>query len=206
VFLRYGNYTHEAAEASIAIGRDQSFGDFGQAVSFTETWQITGRLHAKDRTLLTAEITALEMAYSANGFDIVLIDVDGVTESAHKMVSANANNGVRITNFNWVDSRNAEYSTFRNYTITVEAEFDISGINPSFESYQSSLSAFTPIGAVQSGSKTGRFAQPEPDDPIYPVDEHQDRKQVTNSASRSEGRTSFTTAWTYTYSSIGPAF
>jgi len=159
VFLRYGNYTHEAAEASIAIGRDQSFGDFGQAVSFTETWQITGRLHAKDRTLLTAEITALEMAYSANGFDIVLIDVDGVTESAHKMVSANANNGVRITNFNWVDSRNAEYSTFRNYTITVEAEFDISGINPSFESYQSSLS-FTGNGGPRFVVRTALNGPP----------------------------------------------
>ena len=48
MFLRYGNYTHESAEASISISRNQSFGEFGQAVSFTETWQITGRLRDKD--------------------------------------------------------------------------------------------------------------------------------------------------------------
>jgi len=231
MFIQYGNYRHAGAEGSFVLSRDFTVGDSGLINGFTERWNIRGRLEAPDRAQLTTALVALETAYSVNGLDLVFIDVDGVTPTAHNLISADAITGTRITNFSYDDSRNAEYSTFRHYSITVEADFDLSLFGGSFETFQDSLTftstggprfvvrttlngppvrqqvaARTPVQAVQTGSATGRFSQPNPATPIYTLDEQLDRRQVTTTQSRSEGRTSFTTNWTYTYLSIGQPF
>ena len=230
MFIQYGNYRHAGAEGSFVLSRDFSVGDSGFINGVTERWVITGRLEAPDRAQLTTELIALETAYSVNGLDLIFLDVDGVTPTAHNLISANSITGTRITNFSYADSRNAEYSTFRHYSITVEADFNLSPFGfPLAETFQDSLTftstggprfvvrttlngppvrqqvaAFTPVQAVQTGSSTGRFSQPNPATPIYPIDEQVDRRQVTRTQSRSEGRTSFTTNWTYTYLAIQP--
>ena len=230
MFIQYGAYRHAGAEGSFVLSRDFTVGDTGFINGLTERWVITGRLEAPDRAQLTAALIALEMAYSVNGLDLVFIDVDGVTPTAHNLISADSITGTRITNFSYDDSRNAEYSTFRHYSITVEADFDLSAAG-TFETFQDSLTftstggprfvvrttlngppvrqqvaAFTPVQAVQTGSATGRFSQPTPANPIFPLDEQVDRQQVTRTQSRSEGRTSFKTNWTYTYLAIQQPF
>ena len=232
MFIQYGNYRHAGAEGSFVLSREFTIGDTGNINGVTERWDITGRLEAPDRAQLTVALLALETAYSVGDLDLVFIDVDGVTPTAHNLISANSITGTRITNFDYVDSRNAEYSTFRHYAISVEADFDLSPFGTSLiESFQDSLTftstggprfvvrttlngppvrqqvaARTPVQAVQTGSATGRFSQPLPVDPIYPLDEQLDRRQVTTTQSRNEGRTSFTTNWTYTYLAIEQPF
>ena len=230
MFIQYGNYRHASAEGSFVLTRDFVVGDRGFVNGVTERWDIRGRLEAPNRAQLTTELVALETAYSVGGLDLMFIDVDGVTPTAHNLISANSITGTRITNFNYVDSRNAEYSTFRHYAISIEADFNLSPLG-TIESFQDSLTftstggprfvvrttlngppvrqqvaAFTPVQAVQTGSATSRFSQPNPADPIYTLDEQFDRRQVTTTRSRNEGRTSFTTNWTYTYLAIGQPF
>jgi hypothetical protein len=127
MFLRCGGYQHEAGECSIAIARRALLTEQKVMYAYVESWQIMGRLHADTVPALTAAIAALEAAYSLEIIDIGLYNDDG-SPTDHIMTARDANSGIHVISPPaFPEGRNAEYSTFRNYSITLEAEFKYIG-------------------------------------------------------------------------------
>src|SRR4029077_8154957 len=67
-------------------------------------------------------IAALRSAYNVNGLDLGLYLDDGVTPTDHVLASSTTLGGTRVTALEFPNGSGAEYSTFRSYSITVEAD------------------------------------------------------------------------------------
>ncbi len=124
MYLKYGNYTHEAGECAIVIQKESVLNAENNKVGWKEVWQISGMLRGTDASDLTTKIRALETAYGVNGRDLKLLNDDG-SETAHKLISNQSRSGVMITSLNYPVGEGAEYTTFRNYQIVAECDISI---------------------------------------------------------------------------------
>src|SRR5258708_7262737 len=123
MYLRYGPYTHAQNEPAVQIGKRAIFSPRGLRQAVRETWRIVGVLHAASQPALTAAIAGLRAAYNVNGYDLGLYLDDQTTLTDHVMTSTAALGGTRVTALDFPTGSGAEYSTFRSYSITVEADF-----------------------------------------------------------------------------------
>src|SRR5262245_3127403 len=122
MYLKYGAYQHAANEASVVISKQGLFSEAGIARGVRERWTIQGRLQAADPTSLSAAIAALEAAYRLQGQDAGFY-FDNGQASSHVLRSAGTVGGVRVVvPPSFPQGQGAEYSTFRSYTIVLEAE------------------------------------------------------------------------------------
>lgn len=204
MYLRYGDYIHQVGEAAIVISKTSVLDEFGIKVGYKESWQIAGRLDGTDANDLTTKIAALETAYGVNGKDLRLLNSNG-TETAHKLINADSLTGVQIETLNYPIGEGAEYTTFRNYTITATADYSImsgGGSNGTIAFSQvisirgtggprkvvletrngpcvvQYVSQRTPIYITQSGSAVGYLAYPQPPNPIEPQWEDVERRDI----------------------------
>jgi hypothetical protein len=211
--LRYGSYTHELAEASIAITRQPQLNDAGVPCAYTERWEIRGDVRPSTVTqaAITTAIRALEAAYSVNGRDLVLLQDDGAV-SAHRMISSQSIGGVRIVGPpGYSESNNGQYAWGRSYQITAEADFAILTPGAAIVSWSESLefrgggpryvtqefrngpplrtlvSQYTPYFAAQSGSAVGYFSTPNFPGPIWPGAEDQPNRSIRYDAPKAVG-------------------
>ena len=227
MILKYGTYAHEIAECSLSISQPRQFNEAGQVAGITQRWIIDGRKEGTSVADLTTKLAALEAAYSVNGQDLILFDVDGTTQTHHKIISADTIGGTRVVNLEYPEGRNAEYSTFRTYRITVEADIwtldgvatidsvgtysanvDFTGtggakfvIRPTMSGapVKQQIYAQTPVTCIQSGTKTGILGYPAADPPLYPTHEQFDRRQIKRSSTLQKGQPRYTTNWSYTF-------
>src|SRR4029079_17459158 len=84
---------------------------------------VTGIKHAASQAALTTALGDLRAAYNVNGRDVGLYLDDGVTLTDHALPSGAALGGVRVTGLAFPRGDGAEYSTFRTYRLTLEADF-----------------------------------------------------------------------------------
>jgi len=227
MYLQYGNYQHQPGECSISISRRSLLTENKIMYAYVETWQILGRLQADDIPSLTAAIQALEAAYYIPNQDLGLFNDDG-TPTDHTLGNAGSNGGViLIQPPAFPEGRNAEYSTFRNYSITLEAEYPYVGMGRLL-SWSETLSFRGTCGPIwgflatingepeqqlfrqqssmtvtQSGQATGWDAYPLPAGPIWPYLEHQEQRSILMElpTTRSRHRT---VAWNYVFESSSP--
>ena len=116
--LVYGGFQHDAGDAEIMISREGLVSELGRMYAIRERWNIQGRLHATDTASVNAAVAALMAAYSVDRQDIYLAG------SSHIMRSADTINGTRVVAPpSFPRGSGAENSTFRTYTLAVEAEF-----------------------------------------------------------------------------------
>jgi hypothetical protein len=227
MYLRYGNYSHQAGECSISISRRSLLSEQKIMYGYIESWQIMGRLQAADVAGITAAIQALSQAYYIPNQDMGLYNDDG-TPTDHILSSATANGGVIVANPPaFPEGRNAEYSTFRNYTITVEAEYPYVGMGRllswaetlSFQGTCGPLWGFlatingdperqlfrqqTSMHATQSGHASGLDVYPMPAGPIWPDLEHQDQRSIVMEIPPERSRRR-TVTWNYVFESSFP--
>lgn len=204
MILKYGTFAHADNEVQITISRRANVEPNGLRSTFVETWTIRGVLQAANRAALTSAIDALEAAYAVDGNNLTFFDDNGTTETAHKLDSATALGGVRVVaGPSYPAGSGAEYSTFRTYSITVEAEYPIDdeieqpvawtetlvfgGGGPRFVMLQTLTGApvrqevaeNTPYWCLQTGSAKGLLSYPTPAEPMFPDDEHTDRRRTT---------------------------
>ncbi len=224
-YLKYGSYQHETNEADVSIARVARFNSGGQRIGYTETWRITGRLHAADQAAITAAINSLRGAY-LDGNDLTLF-LDNGTAMAHSLTSVNAIGGTRVIEGpEFREGAGAEYSTFRTYQIAVEA--DIRTANVPFLAWTESVSfqggggaAFvhlrpltglpqkqqvaqaTTYRATQSGSAVGELSYPSFPGPLWFSDEIAEQRQITYKAPKRAGLTyvEFEVSWSYSFES-----
>ncbi|HWA98357.1 MAG TPA: hypothetical protein VG713_07685 [Pirellulales bacterium] len=228
MILGYGAYRHELGEAALTIGREALLSNDGSAIGWRERWSIAGRLHADEQADLTTAIESLETAYRIAGQDAVLYLPDGMTPTAHRLLNADALGGVRVVRPpSFPDGFGAEYSTFRTYSIELEAEFvdptlmtdvvewaetlGFSGGGPKWAylgtlagaPIRQQLQQFTPFKVVQQGHAVGLRGYPTPASPIWPAAWHQDQGGVTRALPKRVGSTNshYEVSWSYQFES-----
>jgi hypothetical protein len=232
MYLKYGNYQHPANEASVVITKESVFTETGIVRGLRERWNIQGRLQAADPAALTAAIDALGAAYAIQAQDVGFYFDNGQLTS-HYITSSATNGGVRVVvPPSFPEGKGAEYSTFRNYTIALEAEWldpnatllawhetiRFTGGGPQFGHLEpinglpvkQLLKQATAFHATQSGEAVGYLAYPAPPQPIWPQAEHIDRREIRYELPRRMGQaasatyTQFKVSWSYFFEDAGP--
>ena len=214
MILQYGNYRHENQEASFSISQRVIYSDQRIGIGHVARFVITGKLFGTDPADITAKIIALETAYGTNGRDFTVFLPDGVTPSAHSIVSAEAVDGTRVIDVAFPIEQGGEYTTYRSYRIILEADvlFGINNGTSNLIQSQFSLqyigtggprriwreprqgqpirqqvSDNTTIRAIQAGSSVGQTGfEPFPQ-PFFPSSEHFERRvfsQVVQNSNR----------------------
>lgn len=213
MYLRYGSYTHAIQEARVSITREPLKNDAGDYYGYTERWDIAGRLTAADQSSVSTAIAALEAAYLTGGYDLTLLLPDGVTASAHQLLTANCRGGTKIAKpVSYDNPLPADYSTFRNYSLAIEGEVALSQSQNAIVSWRETLaftgtggprfvvietrngppqmqlvSQRTPCRVVQSGQAVGYRQYPFPPGPIWPGFEQAEQRAISLDAPTTTG-------------------
>ncbi|REK19173.1 MAG: hypothetical protein DWQ37_01920 [Planctomycetota bacterium] len=232
MYLKYGNYQHAPGEASVVISRQAIFTEAGIVRGTRERWDVQGQLQAADPAALSTAIDALAAAYAVQDRDVGFYFDDG-QPSSHRIESAATHGGVRVVvPPSFPQGRGAEYTTFRNYTLALEAEWidpqatvlnwheaiSFQGGGPQFAFLQpingppvkQLLRQATPYRASQSGQAVGQLGYPAPAAPIWPGAEHVDRRQIHYELPKRMGPpgspsyTQFKVTWSYQFEDAGP--
>lgn len=232
MYLKYGTYRHAPGEVSVAISKQGIFSDAGISRGVRERWEIQGRLQAADQSSLSTAIAALVAAYSQQAQDAGFY-FDNDQPTSHVIVSAASNGGVRVIGPpSFPQGKGAEYSTFRTYTIALEAEwldptatllswnetlsFDGGGPQVIFLEpinglpQRQLLKQATTYRAAQSGRAVGYLGYPFPPAPLWPAAEHVDRRQIRYELPDRSGPigaatyTQFGITWSYSFEDAAP--
>ncbi len=235
MYLKYGNYQHAAGEVVLTGITSESMATENAVVfAIKERWDLMGRLDIADQgsaaanqAAMTVALDALKAAYSVNGRDIGFYD-DSDKLTSHSIQSSATRSGVIVAvPPSFPDGRGAEYSTFRTYTIAVEAErpFEEGGGLLSWMEAVSFRGTGGPtwgflvpiVGAVQQqlltqrstqfatqrGRAVGNGAYVVPPAPIWPVNEHEELREITREVPPSSSSQRITN-WTYVFESPFP--
>jgi hypothetical protein len=229
MILKYGSYAHDQNECAVVITKRAVFSPRGDREFVRETWSITGIKQAATQPALSGTLAALRAAYAVNGLDAGLYLDDGATLTDHALPSAAALGGVRVVRLDYPHGSGAEYSTFRTYRLTLEADFPDAAGN--LLDYAESLNfagtggprriflevleglpqeqigaQCTTCRATQQGRAVGFGAYPVPPPPIWPLAELPDRRRITlGTPERIAGQFArFPVEWSYAFESIGP--
>ena len=238
MYLQFGNYVHDQGECAITISRSSRV-ENGIVLGYTERWDVKGRLQivptgdpVVDRAILSPRIAAMQQAYQQQGVDLGLYFDDG-TPSAHFLQSARSAGGTRVTKPPYFPvGLGAEYSTFRNFALSVEADFldtslgliswteslTLTGGGPQFgyllclngPPQKQLLRQQTTYKATQQGEAVGLTAYPLPPAPLWPADEHGELRNISQTLPQRTGLGpsavyfSFKTRWSYVFESAVP--
>lgn len=236
--LSYGGFDHDENEANASISRQGIVSDDGVVWAYTESWAIDGILHGDTDNELVTAMVALQAAYAIQGQDLVL--TKGGT-AMHSLINANSLSGVRITSPpQFAVKASGELTTFRSYSLVVEADFALSnmtyaladGATPASNSeiillkyeelfdykgtggprfallptitgtyLKQQLTETSPVEVTQSGMAIGLGKRPLPATPIYPDDEHVERRIIRMPQARKRGgyQIEFPIHWSYTF-------
>ncbi len=238
MYAQYGSYQHQIGEGSLTVSRETEY-QSGIATAVRLRYRMQGRIQIADQgsllanqSLMTAALNALETAYEINGLDFALYQDDG-TPTVHGIESAATIGGTRVvTPVTYPIGRGAEYSTFRNYEVAVEAllpnvlvglvswseTLNFIGGGPAYAFLQTltgpavkqQLCEQTTYKATQSGMAIGAYSYPLPSDPLWPYALHPDRARITQVSPRRVGATgliqfqNFQTHWSYEFEDTAP--
>ncbi len=227
MILSYGNHSHPDNEANVIISRTGLVAEDGFVYGYTEQWSITGFLQADTDAELVEAMAALLTAYSFQRQDLTW-SKGGTT--MHQLLSADTLTGTRVTVLpHFPNNRNGELTTFRSYACTIEADVVFQAVDPGAPlilKYEQSINTigsggpkvgFLPtltgkpqkqqlteastVTIVQSGMAVGLGAYPIPDSPLWPNDEHVERRQTNQAAKRKRNGVDleYPIHWSYTF-------
>ena len=226
MILTYNGYAHPVGEPAVAIHRNYLRNEALDVIAIVERWDIAGmlisNLGAGD---LDAKVAATIAAYSVDGGDLSLTLPTGAV-SQHSLSSSNALGGIRVVSpVSFPDGKGAEGVTYRNFTVSLEAELPISNPTSGLLSFEESLS-FTGGGPVfghlepvvgppikqllkdesvyrvtQSGKAVGYLGWPNYPGPLWPSSEMRNHRQETRSGPRRKRNDycEYTVAWNYQF-------
>lgn len=231
MYLKYGNYQHAIGEASVSITRQGLFGEGGLPRGVRERWDVQGRLQTSDQASLSSAMATLTAAYSLQGQDVAFY-FDNGQMSNHQITSSATLGGVRVVAPpSFPEGKGAEYSTYRSYTLALEAEWP--DASDSLVSWNETLTfqgggpqvAFlepinglpqkqllkqaTTFRVTQAGQAVGYRSYPLPAGPIWPAAEHLDRRMVRYDLPKRSGPpgnpafTDYRVSWSYSFEDSG---
>jgi len=224
--LRYGAYTHDENEATVSIQRSAQESGGGRYISVRHDWTVTGQLQADTQAELRTKVARLEAAYAVWNRDLILTGDNNLV--LHALYNAGSTTGVRVLQPpSYPVGEGAQYSTFRDYTIAVSAEYPV-GSGFVLRDFQESIRRsgghrrivalecavgppdiqevcqITAYRVVQSGSATAFRGKPNPQPPYWPQWlENADVAEIAPQFANGE-LTGAGVSWTYTFVSNVP--
>ncbi len=226
MIFSYGNYIHDNNEVETVFRQSALFDQRGNRRGLRKRIELKGVLHGTSQANLTAKLLALDAAYSKDGFNAILFLDDGTTQTHHRIISGDTLTGVRVVQPpSYQPGDGAEYSTFRTYSIVLEADFlgdsdilnfeetvTIQGTGGPRFAYFETLNTlpvrqivndFTLVRMTQSGSATGYLSYPFAPAPLWPSLEDVSQRTFIRRAPRLQGRirTDYPVSWTYKFTS-----
>jgi len=226
MIFKYRNYTHDNNEVEVVFRQSALFDQRGNRRGLRKRLELKGVLHGTSQANLTTKLNALDAAYTVNGGDAVLFLDDGTTQTHHKLISSGTLTGVRVVQPpSFAPGDGAEYSTFRSYTIVLEADFigdsnilsseeavTIVGTGgPRFayletlvtSAVRQQVNKFTLVRMTQSGLAKGYLSYPFVPAPIWPALEDVDQRSIVTRSPKDQGLifTDFPISWTYKFTS-----
>ncbi len=199
--FRYGNYTHASGECTLRVVPRTIFSDSNLVIGLNVRYEITGRLHADSVSALTAAMLAMERAYSVSGQACGLYEDDG-TPTAHVLPASMA--PMVIQPPAWGGNTPGEYTTYRDYTIIIEAARQLeTGLDAEVHESISYLNGWnggpvykwfdllqgppqrqivkqqTTYKVLQTGARVSTSWWPEPNAPKWPAYMHIEQCSVT---------------------------
>lgn len=232
MILTYGNYAHLPGECAVAINRRTAFSDTGIPYRETVQWTIEGRVEADTPAGVWAELARLEAAYRVPNRAARLVHADGFV--AHQLLPLGSLSGVKVVQPpSFPNGTGAEYSTFRNYQIVLEAEYPVGNPNTLLRSWTETLTfrgggpdrrlvetvdgppveylakRRTVFRCTQSGTAVGFLAYPPPAAvarPLFPAALEGAEHPVTYGSPRSDGPrlVDWPISWSYSFASAVP--
>jgi len=222
-------YTHEQNEVELTVSLQPYYSERGQYAGTKYIHRLKGKLQAASQAAITTAIAALELAYRNGGYDAGLYLDDGTTLTGHYLTNSTAVGGVRCVSIDYPIGNGAQYSTFRDYEITLEADYQ-TGTNAlrdfsetiSFEGGGGPRKVFietldgyvieqitaqrTAYRAIQQGSSMVYGDYPRAPPPIWPNAEIVDQRRVSPIGPQIEGRnrTVYGMQWQYVFQSATP--
>ncbi len=192
MYLQYGSFSHTVNEAGVSITRRATWTDTGIQRGFIEQWRVEGFIQAADTGALTTAIQQLQNVYSVQPSGGIGLFLDDGTATAHGIFASQTIGGIRcVEGPNFSEWQGGEYTTFRRYSLTIEAEV----FNPAclYVAYAEMLTFrgggprnihletaiglpqkqrvqnFTVYRATQDGSAIGLANYPPANAPIWPA-------------------------------------
>jgi hypothetical protein len=237
MYIQYGNYRHAIGEGALSVSQQAEY-ESGIPAAIRVRFEVQGRIQIADQgsplanqAFMTAALDDLEAAYLQNGLDFGLYQDDG-TPTQHVLLNAATLGGTRvITPVSYPVGRGAEYSTYRNYTVSIEGllpnfyasivqwkeTLTFNGGGPEFIFLQTLnglpqkqvLYQQTTYKASQRGSAVGNLAYPLPPDPLWPYAIHPNRTVIDRSSPERVGTTGiafrhYQTTWSYSFEDVAP--
>lgn len=230
---RYGSYRHLPGEVAISnLSVTREFSDRGVAQNEKVTHSLAGYIKADTTALVTAALRDLERAYARQGQDAGLWDSTTGTWTAHFLDSSKALGGVRSYGVSYANGDGGEYTTYRNFQITLEAIYPLAdpsgnglleftetltfrgtGGPKSIYLYpvngppvKQTVQQQTTQRVTQSGSAVGKSSYPAVPKPLFPADELEDERQITYTGPKIVGgvKQDFGVQWSYSFEAMKP--
>ncbi len=232
MIVKYGPYQHSQNEVSIRITREPMRSQAGVFYAYKERWDCQGLLlNFATQSQITTAIQRLTNAYANDGYDLVLYLDDGITPTAHALLSANCNGGTRVVQApSFPDTLGtAEYqpAAGRSYSFAIEGEVALTSANVvvkfeeslDFEGTGGPIVVWIPVAqgnwiqqqtseastyrVIQSGSAIGLYGAPPPPPPTWPAAEIQQQRKIKYGSPQRYGELEFPVSWSYTFEASG---
>lgn len=191
--LKYGSYAFDANAVKVATFAETLWNEGGQPYAVRKRIDVDGYLSADGQTANSTAASALATALALPYRDLILYQ-DDAAESATSLKNDTSIDGVKIVDGpNFPDSNGGEYSTFRRFTFSAQAEYPIANTDNILLSFRERLSfsgggpryamgetvntlpqrqllyPATIYRVVQAGSAVGYRRYPTPPRPLWPA-------------------------------------
>lgn len=123
--LRFGSFTHELGEVTLGVARETTFNAADQPIEERVSWTIAARAEGDDLTALLGKLVQVDLAYRArNRYAVAQLYDTSSGLVCHELNGPRSISGVRVVQPpSFPDGRGAEFTTYRNYAVRLEAEF-----------------------------------------------------------------------------------
>lgn len=130
MILKWGTYPHDQNEIKFrGIHIEEVRSSYGRRYALRHRYVIRGVKRASSQSAMTTKLAALEAAYvGQQGKDLIFYLNDGITETQHKLLTANTLNGTRVESFRYLDGypgvwgAKTEYVNRRTYEVIISGE------------------------------------------------------------------------------------
>jgi hypothetical protein len=233
MYFSYNGFKHANNEVSFTITSQPLRTKAGLYYGDHVRWDCRGQLlNYATQADITAAIERLQNVYSHDGGDVVFYLDDGVTRTAHVLLSANCLGGTRISQpISFGDTYgSAEYSpgsVCRSYTFGIEGQLAFTNENVilEFEEHlevhgtggptqvwlpvaqgpfiEQTTTQSSTYKVTQSGSAKGLYGPPPVAAPIFPDNELLPQRMIRTGSAELYGQFHWPVSWSYTFESTG---
>lgn len=224
--FRYGSYTHEENSVFLSTASKKTEYKRGQKYAVVHSLSYTGTVTGSSQSSIRSKIQALENAYSIPVSSAGLYHDNG-SASPHVITTAGALGPIEVVDLSWTGAA-GEYATQRSFSISLQVRKLATG-GDNLESFteniviqgtggpkkavgitlrgaprRQTIAEKTPILITQNGSAIGKLSYPAPPPPLFPSDEHQDRRVIGRSSpSKDSGMfLGYGVNWSYTFEKL----